>query len=970
MRWRDALPLALFLAGFLGGVAVVETRGTLRFSNPWAFALLLATPWLWWLHAAGWGGLRGARATAALAVRLLLAGTVIALLVEPRAVRTNRDLSVVYALDRSDSLGQKVSDDALNFILNTAAGKPPADEAGLVVFGREAAVELPPRRNLPFEAINSRVGRDATDLHAALALSAAVLPAGNAGRIVLLSDGNNTENLSRLGPTLDELRARGVAVDVVPVGYNLEREVWLERLELPRAVRAGETYEAAVVLSSLQPGRGLLSLRENGTLVFEREVTFNAGKNRFTLPLRLRAPGFYEYAARIEPAPGEDTWKENNVALGDLYLQGAGRVLVVTDPQGDARDHETLVGALRDAERAVDVRGAFEFPRDALALLPYDAVIFANAPADAFDAAQLAALRDSVYQQGSGFLMVGGKNGFGPGGWHRTPVEEALPVEMDIHQKKVLPKGALVIVLHTCEFAEGNTYGKRIAKEAIRVLGAQDEAGLLDYENGSHRWVFPLTLAGEYPKLVPLINGAEPGDMPSFTPVMQMGLDALRASDAATKHMIVISDGDPSPPPPELVDGFVTDKISVSMVAINPHGGLDISIMQTVASATGGRYYLPEDPNQLPAIFIKEAKTLKRSMIQNRTFTPTVDFPSPVLKGLGTPLPELRGYVLTTPKPRANTVLRGPETEETNPVLATWRFGLGTTAAWTSDLAPNWASAWVGWEKYGAFVKQLLTEISRVEGRHDLRLRAAAEGNEGVLVAEDFAPAEGFLDLQARVAGPGGRAETIPLKQMGPRRYEARFPLWGRGRYTAAAAGSGANGRSENATAGFALAYSPEYLRFRSDPILLREIAARTGGRVLSGRETGAELFNGVPRATRESSRPVLDWFLLVAACLVPLDVAVRRVQLDWGALGAWWQRRRAPAPSAETFGALLQRKGARPGPTATLPPPRVPPTAPATPPPESEKPTPPAAADSPPTSTTERLLARKRRRQGDQSLE
>ena len=116
-----------------------------------------------------------------------------------------------------------------------------------------------------------------------------------------------------------------------------------------------------------------------------------------------------------------------------------------------------------------------------MSLMPYDCVVFVNVPADSFDPVQMQSLRDAVYNQGIGFLMVGGKNSFGPGGYHRTPVEEALPVDMDIQQKKVLPKGALVIVLHTCEFPEGNVWAKRIAKEAIRVLGAQDEAGLLIY---------------------------------------------------------------------------------------------------------------------------------------------------------------------------------------------------------------------------------------------------------------------------------------------------------------------------------------------------------------------------------------------------------------------------------------------------------------------------------------------------------
>ena len=33
--------------------------------------------------------------------------------------------------------------------------------------------------------------------------------------------------------------------------------------------------------------------------------------------------------------------------------------------------------------------------------------------------------------------------------------------------------------------------------------------------------------------------------------------------------------------------------------------------MQAVAAATGGRYYFPQDPKQLPSIFVKEAKTFR-----------------------------------------------------------------------------------------------------------------------------------------------------------------------------------------------------------------------------------------------------------------------------------------------------------------------------------------------------------------------
>jgi uncharacterized membrane protein/Mg-chelatase subunit ChlD len=961
------LPLAIFLAVFVGGCLFVTLRHLVQFSSLVPFGLLVFSVWIWWLQVAGYSGLSGVRAAVALLARLTVLGIFILVLAEPRIIWRNDGLALVYALDLSDSMGEKVSDQSLNYIIKTGGAKPEKDEAGLVVFGRDAAVELPPRLDFPLESVSACVAKDGTDLAKALSLAAAVMPEDKQGRIVLASDGVETEG--NLAGILDELKSRHIAVDVLPIQYEYPHEVWLERLDLPRQVKFGETYEASVLLNSLQPGGGKLVLRENGKVIAEQAVQYERGKNRFSLPLYFREPGYYEYVATIEPPAGQDGWQENNSAINFLYLKGEGKVLLVTDPNGDARDWETLAKTLKNAKRLVEVRSAFEFPRDAMSLMPYDCVVFVNVGADNFDPVQMQSLRDAVHNQGAGFLMVGGKNSFGPGGYHRTPVEEALPVDMDIQQKKVMPKGALVIILHDCEIPEGNAWAKRITKEAIRVLGAQDEVGVVYWDwNKGDQWLFPLTPASEYDRLVPLINQCEPGDLPAFAPGMEMALEALKKSDAASKHCILISDGDASPPPPELLQKFADAKISISTVAIGIEAPMFMKVLQAIPSVTGGRFYDPQNPNELPRIFVKEAKTLKRSMIQNTTFVPAVEVSSPVLKGIES-MPPVHAYVLTTPKARSVTILKGPGKEEINPVLSTWRFGLGKTAAFTSDLSPNWGADWVQWGQYEAFVKQLMIEISRAEQHSDLNLQTFASGDEGVILVEDYHPQAAMLEIQAQISGPHERETSLSLKQTGPRRYEVRFPLWGKGRYQVALAGAGA-GRNEQAMGGFVVAYSPEYLRFRSDPITLRHIAERTGGRILTGQETGKELF-AIPREPKETSKSVVDWLLVLLACLIPLDVGVRRVQLDWSVIRGWFGKNRK-TETTDMLSALLKVKekvrettkaGRRPAPkmpstvsvrplTTPADPPRKSPVAELTPEPET------------PASTTERLLAMKRKRQ------
>lgn len=887
----------------------------LQFVRPWAFALLIFTPWIWWMQAAGHSGLPERRGAWAAFIRLMICGLLILVLAEPRAVRTSDVVSVVYNIDVSDSVNE-ARNQAFDLVAGSAAQKPATDQAGLVVFGRTAAVEYPPRESFPFEKyINSQVSQDATNLEQSLALSAAMLPEENSGRIVLISDG--TETVGQLKDIVDDLQSRNIQVDVVPIEYDYQHEVLLERLDLPRFVKLGETYEASIVLNSLARGKGTLVLLEGENTLARQEVEFEPGKSRYSIPIKVDVPGYYEYAARIEVTPDADSRSENNEVKNYLYLDGPGHVLLVMDPQSNPAEWVAMETALKQGERQVDILSALEFPLDPLSLMPYDAVIFADVAADSLLANQMQAMHDAIRNLGIGFMMVGGPNSFGPGGWQGSAIADALPISMEISNKKILPKGALVIILHTCEFPQGNTWAKRITKKAIQVLNSEDLVGALAQTLDGDDWIFKLTPASKYDELVPLINNASIGDMGTFATTMELGYDALIESDAASRHMIIISDGDASPPPPPLIGKFRDARISCSTVAVFPHNG-DVTILEQIAGATDGRFYYPNDPNQLPSIFIKEAKTLRRSQLQLRDFVPVLMNVDPMLKEI-TDSPQLHGYVLTTPRddPRATIVLAAPPTEseiangdtESDPILAVWRYGLGVTAAFTSDLTTRWGKDWVEWDQYQKLVNQMVTRISRVQKEQYLRVYTYVNGNEGVVVVEDFHPDETLMDINVSVTGPNNFEQTQQVRQIAPRRYQTSMSLKGEGRYQVMI-GATDGVRKETAYAGFIVSYSPEYLRFRANPIVLRDIAAKTGGSELQTDQSSEDLAKAIfgERKPKRSSRPIFDWFLMGLACLLPLDVAIRRVQIDFAWIRKLFSRQKKE--STATIGALLARTG------------------------------------------------------------
>ena len=96
---------------------------------------------------------------------------------------------------------------------------------------------------------------------------------------------------------------------------------------------------------------------------------------------------------------------------------------------------------------------------------------------------------------GAGLIMIGGPDSFGAGGWMNTPVEKALPVDMQIKALKVQGIGAMVLIMHASEIPEGNYWQKVVAKAAISSLSNYDYAGMLHWE-GQEAWLFTLRPIG------------------------------------------------------------------------------------------------------------------------------------------------------------------------------------------------------------------------------------------------------------------------------------------------------------------------------------------------------------------------------------------------------------------------------------------------------------------------------------------
>ncbi|MCZ6688480.1 MAG: glutamine amidotransferase [Planctomycetota bacterium] len=854
--------------------------------NPWFLLLLLVLPGTVFLSYRSLAGLGRTRRITALTLRLLILALLIFALAETQTLRTNEDLAVLFLLDQSESVIPSLRAQALQFVNRAAEGMGAKDLSGLIVFGREARFETAIERSLMVPRIESELTGSHTDIAAAIRLAIAAFPEAAQKRIVLLSDGNENQGLAE--KAAQEASALGVPIDVVPIFYEHKNEVLVERLIVPEEAREGEAFDVKIMVDAFQDGPAVLRLFEDQALVSSQDVQLVKGKNLFQVKRKLTRKGFYNYEAVIES--DLDSLYQNNRGYGYSMVAGESVVLYLERKAGT---NPFLPRALDEENIRVDVRGVDEIPLSLAEYQEFDAIIIDDIPAAELTEKQMLTIESAVKDLGLGLIMVGGKDSFGAGGYQGSPIERALPVDMDLKQRKVMPNGALVLVMHTCEFANGNQWARKITKKAIRTLSARDYAGVLLYGmGGQDQWLFPLSQVRNGNRMRTLIDQMMPGDMPAFDPTLRMAWDGLKGLGAsvAVKHVLIISDGDPSPPNMTMVRQMVgKDRITISTVAIGTHMR-GKGVMAELARVGRGRAYEVTNPEDLPQIFVKEASVVRKSVINDGiVFQPQLVQATEVMRGFETePFPNLFGYVATTPKGLAEIPLmamfkKGGKPVE-DPILAHWRYGLGKGVAFTSDAKNLWGADWMSWKKVSKFWGQILRWSSRSIGRDDFQTNARIEGEIGHL-SLDAVDIDGnflnFLRFKGRVTSPSLKGQDVTVTQTAPGRYETSFRADEVGTYFVNLTYTDDEGRTGLYTTGIPVSYSPEFLKLTTNDSLLHSIRDLTGGREFSlGDPRG--VFQRTGLTPSRSSQDIWQTLLFAAILLFPVDVFVRRVWIPY----------------------------------------------------------------------------------------
>lgn len=757
------------------------------------------------------------------------------------------------------------------WVSNALKNKPAQEQVGIVAVGHNALVEQAVGSHVDFTRFESAPETNYTDLAAGLRLASTLLPSNSRRHIVLLTDGQQNQ-----GDALQEaslLQQQGIRLDVVPLPSSTSEDARIDDLTAPTEVHANERFTLHIKLFSTVAQHALLRLYLDQQLLVQQSVSLVSGQQESSVQLLAPPVGFHTFRVTLE-AP-HDAIQQNDLASTFVNVQGPPRVLVI---EGNAGSGRNIISALQATGIGVTVQtpGALSTKLEDLA--GYGSVVLADVPAAALGATRMELLQSYVRDLGRGLVVSGGQNSYGVGGYAQTPLEHMLPVSMDIPQHKDTPSLAVVLIIESLEASLPVNISKEAAKSVVGLLTPQDQVGI-SQANGT--LVIPMQHVTNKAAINKAIDRMNPEDPESYTPDLSNAEQVLKKTTAQVKHVILLGDGDAFDNYAPLVLKMANEHITISTVGTNSGNAQELSTMVNIANWGKGRFYRADDPTVIPQVLLHETEQAARRSIVQEPFVPMRIRTHPLLTGLNA-LPELAGYVATTPKPTAQMILMS---QRDDPVLAAWQYGLGRVVAWTSDAVGLWSTHWLTWKEAAHWWANLVTwTLPATESAMNIH-GTVVNGTAQLIV--DLPPTiqtenGSQQQVQAHIIAPSGSQEFVHLHLTAPQRWEGSFPTPQVGAYLLQLTrqeipkGGQQPTKQLTATAGLVVPYSPEFRTLGTDMHFLQLLTRAGGGSLLSLHDSASTFTR--PLAPVWVIEPIPFWLLTLAALLLPLDIAVRRL--------------------------------------------------------------------------------------------
>jgi Mg-chelatase subunit ChlD len=780
--------------------------------------------------------------------------------------------TTMFVVDASDSTGM-FRETTEKFIRDALPLKTKKDKTGIITFGSDSLIEQFISKNNTFGKLETKPIGTYTNIENGLTTALSLLPQNNKKRVVLITDGEENEGTAyKIAPSLLE---QNIDFKVFKIEKTEGNEVAVDSVTIPEKINLGDEFTIVTNITSTVSTSAKVTLYNGREKRGEMEVALQKGKNRFVFKDTAESGGFKSYKVVVEPAA--DTEIKNNEYSSFTNIQDKPKILLIEDKNGEASELEKMLIVSKMDYKKINAAAA---PRNIEELNQYKTVITCNVHIDSLNKGFLNAIEPYVKDFAGGFIATGGDEGFILGEYLNTPLEKVLPVYMDMRGKKSIPEMGLVLVIdRSGSMSGGNQHVKKIdlakdaAIKAADTLRDIDEIGVIAFDD-QVEWAVKRQKAASRTDIKNKIGSIAIRGGTTILPSLEEAYKSLKESKTKIKHIILLTDGqaensgyDP------LIEKLKKEKTTVSTVAVGKDS--DTRLLQSIAKKAGGRYYYTDENTNIPRIFAKEIFMAANVYLNEREFTPVLNSNHQILNGVLTDnkLPNLFGYIGSSPKETARMILKS---DEEDPILSVWQYGLGKAVAWNSDISGKWSKNYITWDKNLKLWQNIINytvenygdegghvDINNVGSKGEITLTTKNAGEDLAVSTVVMAPDLTSKEVKLNPSSPGKYTGSFDMKETGVYMVNVRQ---NKGEQVLAAINSAA-----------ALQYSPEYKIAAEGSNNLDKMLSEMG---VSYIKSSSEVFAGELKEV-SSKTNLTPYFLTIALILFLFDIVIRKLSLS-----------------------------------------------------------------------------------------
>ena len=842
-----------------------ELFSDIQFAKPLFLWLLFGLPLLWLR-------IRDQRLSVILG-RTVIVSLLIFGLADPQwVIRQSREQERLFAFDLSQSITPRMR----HWMEAMAQGNlAPSHGDRVFVFG-SATKETPDWREwLKSDGAQPEIQPTKTNLEKLFATLLALPPAPRS--LFLFTDGWETQgNVEHLLPAI---AASGLKIfPILPAEQPKIENVAVRKLLVPDQGKSGESVNLRVVVENQgeREVEGVLTLTRNGQNLKSESIKLKPGSQIYTYQTTLPDSPVTSYRAQFTPRQAElDTNPADNHSTTWVTVKTKAKVLLLNGQSGGGRYLEEI---LKRQGFQVTTHTGDNPPSPT----GYGVVIFNNVERSKLSSNYLSAIERHI-AQGNGFLMLGSEASFAPGSYSRTPIEAILPLEPKEPKREEKNRAVILVIDKSGSMREENRilYAQEAAKAVARQLKDNDLLGIVAFDI-SPFIVVPLEPVGKLRGVIDAqVSRLKPGGQTYFYPALIEAKRQIERANATRKHVILLSDGETRGTQGELIDLVSAMKnemkVTVSTIAIGADA--DIRIMKRISQYGGGFFHQTIDPSSLPQIVMRQLQEPPPEEPKNeRDLIPVQERGSEVLAGFAAKsYPKLLGYMETELKRGARLDLMFPREEEKVPLMASWRYEKGRSAALTTDFEGHWSKNWIQWAALQSFWDRVLAWLHPTDERDSIPTHEARVGLSANRPLLDlFLYEDTGADSQFRFAVNGNRVKVEGVMQkLAAGHFQATLPLSTPGDYRIEITEDRRGRHVAYPPIGYSLPYELDNELPRPDfnlP-LLSALAQSSGGEI-NPRFVEASEKQQVTNTFRPLHQPLIIW----AGVLFLLEIVARKL--------------------------------------------------------------------------------------------